>query len=87
MTRPAALTDHDWTDRAVEVIEQIVTTRGTVTSEDLRAEIEAPESANLIGNAFKSAYAKRIITPISYRPSRDKSRKGGAIRVWGPRNG
>lgn len=64
------------------MIERLARSQPTVTAEDLRREHDPPENANHIGNAFKSAYAQKIITPVGYRPSRDKSRRGGAVRVW-----
>lgn len=82
MSRPAALVDTSWIDQAVRVIEQIARRQPTVTAEDLRREHEPPEHQNQIGGAFKSAYAQKIVTPVGYRPSRDKSRRGGAVRVW-----
>lgn len=82
MGRPAAVALSDWTEQAVNVIERLARENGTVTSEDLRREFEPPEHANQIGNAFNSASAQKIITVKEYRPSRDKSRRGGLIRVW-----
>lgn len=82
MGRPAALVDPDWHEQAVNVIEQIARRQNYVTSEDLRREFEPPEHANMIGNAFNSASAQKIIVVKEYRPSRDKSRRGGLIRVW-----
>jgi len=82
MGRPAALVDSDWVEVAVSVIERLARERGTVTAEDLRREFEPPEHQNQIGSAFRAAYAQKIITPVGYRQSRDKSRRGGALRVW-----
>lgn len=82
MSRPAALVDPDWIAQAVDCIERLALSQSLVTSEDLRREIEAPENENQIGGAFLSASTRKIITPVGYRPSRDKSRRGGAIRVW-----
>lgn len=82
MGRPAAISDPAWVESAISVIERLARTNGTVTAEDLRREFEAPEHANQIGSAFKTAYAQKIITPVGYRQSRDKSRRGGALRVW-----
>lgn len=82
MGRPAALVDSDWCEQAVSVIERLAREHGTVTSEDLRKNIDPPEHANMIGNAFNSASAQKIIAVKEYRPSRDKSRRGGLIRVW-----
>ena len=82
MGRPAALVDSDWHEQAINVIERLARTNGTVTSEDLRKHHEPPEHQNQIGSAFKTAYSQKIITPIGYRQSRDKSRRGGALRVW-----
>lgn len=82
MGRPAALVDSDWGEQAINVIERLARTNGTVTAEDLRREFEAPEHANQIGSAFRSAYLKKIIIPIDFKISSDKSRRGGAVRVW-----
>ena len=82
MGRPAAVALSDWTEQAVNVIERLAREHDTVTAEDLRKHHEAPEHANQIGSAFKTAYAQKIITPVGYRQSRDKSRRGGALRVW-----
>lgn len=82
MSRPAVLVDPDWNEAAVDVIRFLAFTQETVTAEDLRRDFEAPENANQIGSAFRSAYSRRIITPVGYRQSRDKSRRGGALRVW-----
>ena len=82
MGRPAAISDPAWVESAVNVIEQLARQYGAVTSEDLRKHIEPPEHANMIGNAFNSASAQKIIAVKEYRPSRDKSRRGGLIRVW-----
>jgi len=82
MSRPAALVDSDWAESAVRVIEQLARQYGTVTAEDLRKHHDEPEHQNQIGVAFKNAYHLKLIEPIGYRQSRDKSRRGGAIRVW-----
>ena len=82
MSRPAALVDSDWCQQAVNVIEQLARENGRVSSEDLRRELEPPEHANQIGAAFRSAYNQKIIIPIDFKISSDKSRRGGAIRVW-----
>jgi hypothetical protein len=82
MGRPAAVSDPQWVESAVNVIERIARQKGTVTAEDLRREFEPPEHANQIGNAFNSASSQKIIVVKEYRPSRDKSRNGGLIRVW-----
>ena len=82
MGRPAAISDPQWTESAVNVIEVLAREHGTVTSEDLRKNIEPPEHANQIGSAFRSAYNQKIIVPIGFKISSDKSRNGGAIRIW-----
>lgn len=82
MSRPAVLVDPAWVESAVNVIEQLARQYGTVTAEDLRKHHDEPEHQNQIGSAFRAAYAQKIITPVGYRQSRDKSRRGGAIRVW-----
>ena len=82
MGRPAALVDPAWVESAVNVIERLAREHGTVTSEDLRREFEPPEHANQIGSAFRSAYNQKIIVPVDFKISSDKSRRGGAIRVW-----
>ena len=82
MGRPAAVALSDWTEQAVNVIERLARENGTVTSEDLRREFEPPEHANQIGSAFRSAYNQKIIVPIGFKISSDKSRNGGAIRIW-----
>ena len=82
MGRPAAVALSDWTEQAVNVIERLAREHGTVTSEDLRKNIEPPEHANQIGSAFKTAYSQKIIIPVDFKISSDKSRRGGAIRVW-----
>ena len=82
MGRPAAISDPQWTESAVNVIERLAREYGTVTAEDLRKHHDEPEHQNQIGSAFKTAYAQKIITPVGYRQSRDKSRRGGALRVW-----
>ena len=82
MGRPAAISDPQWVESAVNVIERLARENGTVTSEDLRKNIDPPEHANQIGSAFRSAYLKKIIIPIGFKISSDKSRNGGAIRIW-----
>ena len=82
MSCPAALVDSDWCQQAVNVIERLARENGRVSSEDLRRELEPPEHANQIGAAFRSAYNQKIIIPIDFKISSDKSRRGGAIRVW-----
>lgn len=82
MGRPAALVDSDWCEQAVSVIERLAREQDTVTAEDLRKHHDEPEHQNQIGSAFRSAYSQKIITPVGYRQSRDKSRRGGALRVW-----
>ena len=82
MGRPAALVDSAWVHHAVRKIEQLAREQDTVTAEDLRKHHDEPEHQNQIGSAFRSAYSQKIITPVGYRQSRDKSRRGGALRVW-----
>ena len=82
MGRPAAVALSDWTEQAVSVIERLAREHDTVTAEDLRKHHDEPEHANQIGSAFRSAYSQKIIEPVGYRPSTDKSRRGGALRVW-----
>ena len=82
MGRPAAISDPQWVESAVNVIERLARENGTVTSEDLRREFEPPEHANQIGSAFRSAYNQKIIVPVDFKISSDKSRNGGAIRIW-----
>lgn len=82
MSRPASLVDADWLEQAVSVIECLAREQSTVTAEDLRKNHEAPEHQNMIGSAFRIAYHQKIITPVGYRQSTDKSRRGGAVRVW-----
>ena len=82
MGRPAAVALSDWCEQAVNVIERLARENGTVTSEDLRKNIEPPEHANQIGSAFRSAYNQKIIVPVDFKISSDKSRNGGAIRIW-----
>lgn len=82
MSRPAVLPQTDWLEHAIRKIVKIASRQSTVTSEDLRREFEAPENANQIGNAFKVAAHRKLITPIDFRPSRDKSRRGGSVRIW-----
>ena len=82
MGRPAAVALADWTEQAINVIERLARTNGTVTAEDLRKHHDDPEHQNMIGSAFRVAYHQKIITPVGYRASTDKSRRGGAVRVW-----
>lgn len=82
MSRPAAIADPRWVESAVNVIERLAREYGRVTSEDLRREFDPPEHANQIGSAFRAAYSQKIIIPINFKISSDKSRRGGAIRVW-----
>lgn len=82
MSRPAAIADPRWVESAVKVIERLAREYGRVTSEDLRREFDPPEHANQIGSAFRAAYSQKIIIPINFKISSDKSRRGGAIRVW-----
>ena len=82
MGRPAAISDPAWVESALNVIERLAREHGTVTSEDLRKNIDPPEHANQIGSAFRSAYTQKIIIPVDFKISSDKSRRGGAIRVW-----
>lgn len=82
MSRPAAISDPQWVESAINVIERLAREYGTVTAEDLRKHHDAPEHANQIGSAFRSAYLKKIIIPVDFKISSDKSRNGGAIRVW-----
>ena len=82
MGRPAAITLADWTEQAINVIEKLARSQSTVTAEDLRKHFEAPEHQNMIGSAFRVAYHQKIITPVGYRASTDKSRRAGALRVW-----
>ena len=74
--------DSDWHEQAVNVIERLAREQDTVTAEDLRKHHEPPEHANQIGNVFQAAYKLKLIAPVGYRPSKDKSRKGGVLRVW-----
>lgn len=82
MGRPAGVALADWTEQAINVIEKLARSQSTVTAEDLRKHLEAPEHQNMIGSAFRVAYHQKIITPVGYRQSTDKSRRGGAVRVW-----
>lgn len=82
MSRPAVLASQHWLEDAVDVLERLAREQSTVTAEDLRKHHEAPEHQNMIGSAFRVAYHQKIITPIDYRQSTDKSRRGGAVRVW-----
>jgi len=82
MSRPAVLVSQQWLEDAVNVIERLAREQATVTAEDLRKHHEAPENANQVGSAFKIAAHRKIITTVDFRPSRDKSRRGGAVRVW-----
>ena len=82
MSRPAVLVSQHWLEDAVNVIERLAREQATVTAEDLRKHHEAPEHQNMIGSAFMIAYHKELIEPIGYRQSNDKSRRGGAVRVW-----
>lgn len=82
MGRPAAISDPAWVESAINIIERLAREQDTVTAEDLRKNFEAPEHQNQIGSAFRAAYAQKIITPVGYRPSTDKSRRGGAVRIW-----
>jgi len=82
MSRPAVLVSQQWLEDAVNVIERLAREQSTVTSEDLRKHHEAPEHYNMIGSAFMSASHKKIIEPIGYRRSTDKSRRGGGVRIW-----
>ena len=82
MGRPAALVDSAWVEQAVSVIERLAREQDTVTAEDLRKHHDEPEHQNQIGSAFKNAYRLKLIEPVGYRQSRDKSRRGGALRVW-----
>lgn len=82
MTRPAALIEDDWHEAAVAEIERLARTQAEVTAEDLRRHIDPPEHANQIGTAFQSAHRRQIISSIGYRPSTDRSRRGGSLRIW-----
>lgn len=82
MSRPAVLVEKDWLEHAVRKIEEIARRQPTVTSEDLRRDFDAPEHQNQIGMAFRVAYHRKIITPVGYRQSKDRSRRGGAVRIW-----
>ena len=82
MGRPAAVALSDWTEQAVNVIERLAREQDTVTAEDLRKHHDPPEHANQIGSAFRSAYNQKIIIPVDFKISSDKSRNGGAIRIW-----
>lgn len=82
MTRPAVLVEDDWHESAVTEIERLARTQAEVTAEDLRRHIDPPEHANQIGTAFKAAYQRQLISPIGYRPSTDRSRRGGSLRIW-----
>ena len=82
MGRPAVVALADWTEQAINVIEKLARSQSTVTAEDLRKHLEAPEHQNMIGSAFRAACSQKIIIPIDFKISSDKSRRGGAIRVW-----
>lgn len=83
MSRPASLVDLDWMEQAVQTIRRISKRNATFTSEDLRREMEQePEHPNRYGVAFRMAAQRKYIEAVGYRPSRDKSRNGGSVRVW-----
>jgi len=82
MGRPAAISDPAWVESAINIIERLAREQDTVTAEDLRKHHDEPEHQNQIGAAFRQAYNQKIITPVGYRASTDKSRRSGALRVW-----
>lgn len=82
MSRPAVLVDPNWHDNAVDAIVRLAKERDEFTSEDLRKVVDAPDHDNMIGVAFRAASQRKLIRQIGARQSRDKSRRGGLIRVW-----
>lgn len=77
------LTDPDWHDHAVQAIVRLAKEAGEITSEDLRKVMDEPDHDNMIGTAFRAASRRKLIQWTGgTRQSRDKSRKGGLIRVW-----
>lgn len=83
MSKPAAVSDPDWVDHAIDAIERLAKDHSVVTSEDLRRVHEPPEHANQYGTAFRTAKARHVITPTGiYRPSSERSRRGGTVQEW-----
>lgn len=82
MTRPAVLDDLDWFPDALATITGLAHAQATVTADDLRRELRAPQHPNHIGQAFSAARAAGVIRPVGYRTSNTPTRKNGVLRVW-----
>ena len=82
MSAPMPLEDTEWSSDAVATILALALSQPVVTAEDLMREMRTPPHPNHVGSAFMAAKALDYITPVGYRPSNSKSRRGGVIRTW-----
>ena len=82
MSTAMPLEDAEWSHDAVATILALALSQPIVTAEDLMREMRPAPHPNHVGSAFMAAKALDYITPVGYRPSNSKSRRGGVIRTW-----
>lgn len=74
--------DRDWSDAAVEALEELAADGREFTADDVRDRVGEPESPGALGAVFRGAAAAEQIKLVGYRRSRRLSRHAGVIGVW-----
>ena len=71
-----------WRDKALYCIAKMALADATFDAEDLRRAIGPPPTPNAIGAAFRTAYKKGWIRPVTVRTADRPSRHASLIRTW-----
>lgn len=72
----------EWVDKAVTVIGLLASTGDAFTSDDVRAELDAPPHPNCLGAAFRVVAHDNIIERVGFQRSRTASAHAHVVGVW-----
>ena len=82
MTKPMALEDIGWRDDALERVEQFARSGTEFTSDDVREGFREPHHPNQWGGIYHTLANRGVIQRVGFRPSHNRTRRGGVTGVW-----
>jgi len=82
MSQPMPLEDLNWREDALDRVEAFARSGEEFTSDDVRDGFREPQHPNQWGGIFHTLANRGVIQRVGFRPSHNRSRRGGVTGIW-----
>ena len=82
MSQAMPFEDPNWREDALERVENFARTGVPFTSDEVRTGFREPHHPNQWGGIFHTLANRGVIQRVGFRPSHNRSRRGGVTGIW-----